>query len=141
MSLTDKQAKFVDYYIETCNATEAYRRAGYKADNENATYVSASKLLSNAKVKAEIDKRMRSKSKERIASQDEILETLTKIMRGELVERIPLGAGMGVQELVDNTPSVKDRIKAAENLGKRYGMWTEKIEHSGNVVTIVDDIR
>lgn len=141
MALTENQKRFCDYYIETGNATEAYERAGYKVKDREVAKAAASRLLTNVNLKQYIDQKMYEKDKSRIASQDEILETLTKIMRGEIVESIPIGVGMGAQELVDNTPSIKDRIKAAENLGKRYGMWTEKIEHSGNVVTIVDDIR
>ena len=35
MKLTEKQKRFADYYIETGNATESARRAGYKGKNLN----------------------------------------------------------------------------------------------------------
>ncbi len=62
-------------------------------------------------------------------------------MRGEKTEQIPVGLGEGAQQLEDKDPYLKDRIKAAELLGKRHSMWTDKVDMVGNVgVRIVDDI-
>ncbi|MCL6597956.1 MAG: terminase small subunit [Alicyclobacillus macrosporangiidus] len=139
MKLTPKQKAFADYYIETGNATESYRRAGYKARG-NAAEVNASRLLSTAKVRAYIDERMRQKDEERIASQDEILEFLTRVMRGELTEQVPVVLQNDF-EIVDKTPSLKDRTKAAELLGKRYMMWTDRqTVDATHTVTFVDDL-
>lgn len=33
--LTEMQKRFIDYYIETANATESAKRAGYKGKNLN----------------------------------------------------------------------------------------------------------
>jgi phage terminase small subunit len=97
-------------------------------------------LLSNAKVQEYIKKVVSEKSKERIASQDEVLQFLTNVLRGEETERIPMFAKDHF-ELIDNTPSIKDRTKAAELLGKRYTLWTDKTQLEGTIgVTIVDDI-
>lgn len=136
--LTPKQQAFADYYIETGNATEAARKAGYKGNNLNRV---ASENLTKLVIKNYIEERMAQKDNERVASQDEILEFLTKVMRGELTEQIPVGKGEGYFELDDKDTYVKDRVKAAELLGKRYVMWTDRQQVEGNVgVTIVDDI-
>ncbi|TCS80367.1 terminase small subunit [Tepidibacillus fermentans] len=140
MKLTEKQKRFADYYIETGNATEAYKRAGYKAKNYETIRANASRLLTNANVKAYIDTNLKQKDNERIASQNEVLEFLTKVMRGEVVEEIPV-VMKDNWEMVNKTPNVKDRVKAAELLGKRYTLFTEKVNVEGNLgVQIVDDI-
>jgi phage terminase small subunit len=138
--LTEKQKRFADYYIESGNATEAYKRA-YGSENEKTAAREGHRLMQNHKISQYIHTRMSEKDNERIASQDEVLQFLTDVMRGNVTEKVPVLAGMGVQELVDNTPAIKDREKAAELLGKRYMLWTEKVEHSGNVgVNIINDI-
>lgn len=140
MSITELQKRFADLFIETGNATEAYKRAGYKAKG-NSAEVNASRLLSNAKVQEYVNDRIAEKDEMRIAKQDEILAFLTSIMRGQVKEEFPLGLGMGEQTLVKKELEGKDRIKAAELLGKRYGMWTDKQQIDANVgVTIVDDL-
>lgn len=134
--LTEKQKRFADYFIESGNAEEAARRAGYKTPRGNAH-----KLLQNTAIRAYMDKIMDSKDKERIASQDEVLEFLTAVMRGEVIEKIPVLVGGGMQELMDNKPAVQVRKSAAELLGKRYRLFTENVNVSGNMgVTIVNDI-
>lgn len=78
---------------------------------------------------------------ETIANQQEVLSYLTSVMRGEHTEQILRGEGEGYQSLIDIEVGAKDRIKAAELLGKSHGLWTEKkeIEHKGEVA-FVDDI-
>lgn len=135
MKLTEKQKRFADYYIQTGNAEESARQAGYSARG-NTT-----KLLQNTTIREYIDKRMAEKDKERIASQDEILVYLTQVMRGEMKEETLRGLGKGYQEIEDIDVSAKDRIKAAELLGKRYAMWTDKQQLDGSLgVTIIDDL-
>ncbi|KAF3303768.1 hypothetical protein FPV24_01315 [Carnobacterium sp. PL24RED07] len=52
-------------------------------------------------------------------------------MRGEQTEQTLRDIGEGAQEIDDIDVSAKDRIKAAELLGKRYGIWTDKTELTG----------
>lgn len=133
--LTEKQKRFADFYVESGNAEESAKRAGYNARG-NTT-----KLLQNTTIRRYIDERICSKDNERIASQDEVLEFLTSVMRGQVTERIPVLVGGGIQELMDNVPAVQVRKSAAELLGKRYLLWTEKHQIEGNIgVQIVDDI-
>lgn len=109
--LTPKQKAFADYFIETGNQTEAARRAGYKQP-----HVQGNQNLDKLSVKAYIDKRMKEIESKRVATGDEVLQYLTKVMRGEEKDQFDLDA------------SLQDRTKAAELLGKRYRLFTEKVE-------------
>ena len=107
--LTEKQKRFIDFYVETANATEACRLAGYKG--KNLEVVGSQNLT---KLKEYIQERLSKKEDARIASQDEVLRTITEVMRNDLA-------------------ADKDRLKAAELMGKRYAIFTEKIEVSGEI--------
>jgi phage terminase small subunit len=135
--LTEKQKRFCDYYIETGNASEAARKAGYKGNNLNKV---ASENLAKLDIKEYIDERMKELQSKRIADQEEILSYLTSILRGEQKEETLIGLGMGEQGIDKIEVSAKDRIKAAELLGKRYSLWTDRTEITGEIVTIVDDL-
>ncbi|HSQ88113.1 terminase small subunit, partial [Romboutsia sp.] len=88
-----------------------------------------------------IDEIMESKNNDRIASQDEILEGLTRIARGIEEEEVVTITQLGEVVRTERTPTNKDKLKAWELLGKRYRMFTDKIEANINeVVTIIDDI-
>ncbi|MGG3662531.1 terminase small subunit [Bacillus gobiensis] len=138
MKVTEKQKRFCDYYIETGNATEAARKAGYNGKNLNRV---ASENLSKLVIKNYIAEKMAEKDAERIANQDEILSFLTAVMRGEVTEQTLRGIGEGAQTIDDIDISGKDRIKAAELLGKRYAMWTDKQKIEGEAqVVIVNDL-
>ena len=120
--LTERQKRFIDYYIETGNATEACRLAGYKGNNlKQIASENLSKLDEFIKVKLE------AKDKERIASQDEVLEFLTRVIRGEELDQFGLDA------------SLKDRLESAKLLGQRYGAFTHKVEHTGSIPVVIED--
>lgn len=124
--MTEKQKAFCDYYIETGNATEAAIRAGYS--NKTAKVI-GSENLTKPYLKQYIDERLAKIEDARIAKGEEVLQYLTKVMRGEEKDQFGLDA------------SLQDRTKAAELLGKRYRLFTEKIEVDGvQQVQIVDDI-
>jgi phage terminase small subunit len=134
--LTPKQKAFCDYYIELGNGAEAARRAGYKGKAHDRI---ASENLRKLEIKNYIAERMAQKDKERIASQDEVLEFLTQVLRGEVTEQVPVTL-MKEFQIIDKAPSIKDRTKAAELLGKRYALFTENLNHSGEMdVTIKVD--
>lgn len=136
--LTDKQKRFVDEYIIDLNATSAAIRSGY---SKKTAYSIGQRLLKKVEIQELIQNRMSEKEKNTIASQDEILSFLTSVMRGEVRDQIPLLSGDGYQSLTDlDETNPKDRIKAAELLGKRYALWTDKKEIEGTVgVVIIDD--
>lgn len=137
--LTEKQKRFCDYYIETGNATEAYKKA-YKNNNQRASESNGSRLLSNDKVKNYIDERLKQIESKRIADAKEVMEYLTKVLRNQEKEEVVIVSENG-PEIIKKDVSIKDRNKAAELLGKRYALWTEKVDLDGNVgVTIIDDV-
>ena len=119
-----KQKKFADEYIISGNPTQAAIKAGY---SKKYTNTNANKLLQNTTVREYIDKIMAKYDDKKIAKQEEVLEYLTCILRGEQTEETLKGAGNGVQVIDDIEVSAKDRIKAAELLGKRYGIWTDRV--------------
>lgn len=138
--LTEKQKAFADYYIESLNATDSYSKA-YQKDNRNTCQVEGCKLLRNPKVKNYIDEVMESRSENRIASAEEIMQILTDIARGVSEEEVVTFSQLGEELRTIKRPSFKDRMKASELLGKRHRMWVEKIEADVNQsVTIIDDI-
>ena len=117
---------FADEYIISLNATQSYLKA-YPNVTEDTARTNGCKLLANTNIKKYIDKRLASKEDERIMKQDEILMLLTTIARGEATEQTLKGEGNGFQILVDKGVGAKDRLKALELLGKRYGTFADKV--------------
>ena len=136
--LTIKQKKFADEYIISGNATQAAISAGY---SEKTARKIGSENLTKPDIKAYIDERMEKLEEEAIADQAEVLKFLTRIMRDEEKEEVLVNIGNFEQEIQTMKVSAKDRIKAAELLGKRYGSWTDKVDlNSSEGVKIIDDI-
>lgn len=131
--LTIKQKRFADEYIISGNATDAAIKAGYSSKYANTN---ASKLLQNTTIKFYIDERLAQLASEKIATQEEVLTYLTSVMRGETQEQTLISIGELGQTITDIDVGAKDRIKAAELLGKRHRLWTDKVEAdvSGTVV-------
>ncbi|MBY0755038.1 terminase small subunit [Clostridium sardiniense] len=121
--LTPKQKAFADYYIETGNATEAARRAGYS--KKTAAVIGTENLI-KPNIKQYIDERLKEIEDKRIAKGEEVLQYLTKVMRGEEKDQFGLDA------------SLQDRTKAAELLGKRYRLFIEKVETNVNAKIIFE---
>lgn len=130
---------FADEYIISLNATQSYLKAYPEASYETAR-ANGCTLLANTNIKAYIDEQMAKKQDERIMKQDEILRLLTSIARGEQTEQTLKGEGNGYQVLVDKDISAKDRLKALELLGKRYGTFTEKVEVKTEVSEKLADV-
>ena len=127
--LTSKQQRFCDEYLIDLNATQAAIRAGYS--KKTARQI-AQETLTKPYIKEYIDARMAEKEKQLIADQDEVLRYLTSVLRGTSTssEIVVEGTGDGCSEarIMQKNPSEKDKLKAAELLGKRYGLYTEKVE-------------
>lgn len=129
MAMTAKQKRFCDEYLIDLNATQAAIRAGY---SENTARKIGQENLTKLDIKKYIEERMAEKESELIATQDEVLKYLTSVMRGtsmsEIVVVEGVGEGMSRASRMEKAPDEKERLKAAELLGKRYGLYTEKIE-------------
>lgn len=139
--LTLKQQRFADEYIISGNATEAYKKAGYSVASDNIASVEGQKLLRNPKVKTYLDKKLSELSSNKIAEQQEVLEFLTSIMRGEETEQILRNVGDFTQEITDIKISAKDRIKAADILNKVYQAREDKKVANADRIIIVDSWR
>ena len=142
MALSDREKLFADFYIKLGNAYQAALQAGYA----KSTAKDASKWINpeenlkkpngKSKYKPEVrkymDARMAEKESELIADQDEVLKYLTSVMRGESQSEVVVveGVGEGCSEArtMEKAPDEKERLKAAELLGKRYGLYTDKVD-------------
>lgn len=131
--LTIKQKRFADEYIISGNATDAAIKAGYSSKYANTN---ASKLLQNTTIKSYIDERLAQLASEKIATQEEVLTYLTSVMRGETQEQTLISIGELGQTITDIDVGAKDRIKAAELLGKRHRLWTDKQEITQRTIEI-----
>lgn len=130
-----KQQRFADEYIISGNATQAAVKAGYSSKYANTN---ASKLLQNTTIKSYIDERLSQLASDKVATQEEVLTYLTSVMRGETQEQTLCSIGELGQEVIDIDVGAKDRIKAAELLGKRFRMWTEKVETDVTQTVVID---
>lgn len=120
-----KQRKFADEYLIDLNATQAAIRAGYSKKTAKSL---GQRLLTFVDVSAYINEQLERIHNERTADAQEVLEYLTSVMRGEHTEQALQLVGDGMQEICDIDVSAKDRLKAAELIGKRYGMFTDKTD-------------
>ena len=127
--LTAKQQRFCDEYLIDLNATQAAIRAGYSKKTANRI---GTENLSKLVIREYIENQMAEKEAALIANQDEVLKYLTSVLRGQsksteiVIEG--LGDGSTKARRMEKEPSEKDKLKAAELLGKRYGLYTEKVE-------------
>ena len=122
MKLTPKQAAFVDAYIETGNASEAARRAGYSSKTAEAM---GRENLQKPTINEAIEARQAEIRSKRTADVTEVMEFLTSVMRGEITEKVlvteAVGGGFTKAKLKEKPPSVADRTKAADHILKRFG--------------------
>lgn len=143
--MTDKQMLFVEEYLKSLNGTEAYMAVYTHVKNRNSAKVNASRLLARPDIRAFVDKKLQEMHDEKTADAKEVLEYLTSVMRGEtqseVVTVVGIGDGLSEARNVLKAPEERDRLKAAELLGKRYRLFTEKVDLEAEVgVVIVDDI-
>ena len=138
--LTAKQQRFCDEYLIDLNATQAAIRAGY---SEKAARQIGTENMAKPSIKEYIDQRMEAKEKSLIADQDEVLKYLTSVLRGEseseeiVVESI--GDFMTEARTMKKAPSEKDKLKAAELLGKRYSLFKDSVKIDVTPVVIGGD--
>jgi phage terminase small subunit len=117
VKLTPKQKAFCEYYIETGNALDSARRAGYKQPQ-----IQGHENLEKHRIKSYIEERMKSKEEKRIMDADEALELLTCIARGEATETVVTPSGKKEIKEAD----INQRIKAIDSLMKRFNVVVDK---------------
>lgn len=116
IKLKPKELTFAEEWLKTTNATQSAIKAGYSA---RTAYSAGNRLLKKVDVKQYIDERLAEMKESSIADTNEVMQFLSSTMRGDIPDQFGLD------------PALNDRIKAAELLGKRYKMFTDKQEISG----------
>ena len=135
---------FADEYLIDLNATRAYKAVYKSIKNDETARANGSRLLTNANVKEYIDKQLERIHNEKTADAQEVMEYLTSVMRGEseaevvVVEGIAKGVSKAVK--VQKAPEERERLKAAELLGKRFGIFKENLNIEVEPITIVEDL-
>ena len=139
--MNERQKRFVAEYIKDYNATQAAVRAGY---SERTAYSQGNRLLKNIEVKKAIEELQNEIRKENIAEAIEVEEFLSLAMKGEIEEEVVVTENIGDYEsrarVIKKQLSARERIKAAELLGKRYGLFRENVDLDITGVQIIDDI-
>ena len=139
--LTEKQKRFCEEYLIDLNATRAYKAVYKNCKKDESARVNGSKLLTNTNIKAYIDEKLEEIHSKNTADAREVIEYLTSVMRGESTAEIVVVEGMGDGNSkavkVNKAPDEKERLKAAELLGKRFGLFKEKVEIDGNVPVVI----
>lgn len=116
IKLKPKELIFAEEWLKTTNATQSAIKAGYSA---RTAYSAGSRLLKKVDVKQYIDERLAEMKENSIADTDEVMQFLSSTMRGDIPDQFGLD------------PALNDRLKAAELIGKRYKLFTDKQEISG----------
>lgn len=122
--MTAKRRFFCEEYIISLNATQAAIKAGY---SEKTAQVISAELMQLPEIKEYIAQRMADKESELIAKQDEVLKYFTSVMRGESRSSVLARQFDGSEKVIEKPPDEKERLRAAENLAKRYGLNIEEI--------------
>jgi len=137
-----RQKQFVTEYVIDYNATQAAIRAGY---SQKTAYSIGQRLLKKVEVQNALEELQKRKRRENISEAEEVEEFLSISMRGELEEEVVVveGTGEGCSDarIINKQISARDRLKAAELLGKRYGLFTDRLQLDPDaLVRIIDDI-
>lgn len=157
--LTQKQENFCLAYIETGNASEAYRRA-YNADcmKSETVNVKASQLLKQDKIRVRLEELQEQAEKKAIVTKEYVLQKMVDIAEMDVKDILnddmsfrPVGewpktwcqflSGVDIIELQSNDDVARiikkikwpDKVKNLELIGKHLGMFTDKLEVKGSV--------
>lgn len=143
--MTEKQKRFCDEYLTDFNATQAAVRAGY---SKKTAYSIGEENLRKPEIKEYIEKRMAEKESQLIADQDEVMRYLTAVMRREKMESVVVTLNtektsyvpdengtmrkqtvkQEIPQIIEIPAQLRDANKAAELLGKAYGIYTDKVD-------------
>lgn len=129
-----RQKRFCDEYLMDCNAKQAAIRAGY---SPKTAYSIGNENLNKPELKAYIEEQLEKIHNEKTADAQEVLEYLTAVMRGQHTEQVLKLVGEGVQTITDIDVAAKERIKAAELIGKRYGLFKDNLDVGGAIPVVI----
>ena len=141
--MTESQKRFADEYIIDLNATRAYKAAYPAVKNDATAAANGSRMLTNAKVKNYIDQRLAEIQSGKTADAKEVMEYLTAVLRGkstaEVVVVENIGDYMSKARKLKKSPDEKERLKAAELLGKRHGIFTDRLKVDTPIPVVIRD--
>lgn len=139
--MTEKQKRFCDEYLIDLNGTRAYKAAYPSVKSDKTAGANAARLLGNASVRAYLDAELEKLHNAKTADAQEVMEYLTTVLRGESSASVVVvegeGDGCSSARIVQKPPDEKERLKAAELLGKRFGLFTEKVNLEGNIPVVI----
>jgi len=121
--------KFISEFLKTGSSEKAGAAVGY---DKSTVW----RLMHNPEVRKMMDEELEKMRSADIADKVEVMKYLTKVMRGEITEQVAVLVGNGEQELKEKAVGAKERNKAAELIGKRYGLFVEKIDLTSNGQTL-----
>ena len=119
--LNERRKKFISAYLETLNASEAARKAGYKGRADQIGH----RLLRNVEIRAIISQELDSI----IGSEKDTIKRLVLVELKDEALRTHI-----VESKIEGNPVTKlnpNRMKALELLSKYVGILVEKHEHTG----------
>jgi hypothetical protein len=150
--LSRLESAFVDHYLADPrgNASEAAKKAGYKSDNPEALWATASRLLRRVRVRNEIARRLGTS----VASSTEVLEILSRHARSDLTDlldnngdfdlkrakrlrilkklkvktRFEKDSEGNLNPVTEQEFEIHDPQAAADKLGKFHGLWLDRVE-------------
>ena len=144
--LTLKQQKFIDEYIISGNATEAYKKAYPNVKKDETAAQAGSRMLRNVKVAAELANRVKEAKDGRIMDVQEALAISSSIARGEVQrsysKQYDRVEGKVIKEVdYEFAPAIEERQRSLEHILKVNGAFLDRKEITGDIaVTFVDDI-
>lgn len=132
--MTEKQKLFCDEYLKDkeLNASAAYRRVFKNCKKDSAVRAGASSLLAKEEIKEYINRKLEEIHDENTADAKEVMEYLTSVMRGQSESEVLKLDGDGYQSVIKKHPEERDRLKAAELLGKRFGLFKDGVIVDGD---------
>lgn len=140
--MTKKQKRFCEEYLIDCNATQAAIRAGYSKKTAKSI---GQENLTKPDIKAYINEKLKEMQNKNIADATEVMEYLTSVLRGESLSEVVVveGTGEGCSNAIrmNKAPDEKERLKAAELLGKRYSLFKDNMTLEIEPVMIIDDLK
>lgn len=132
--MNPKQKRFCEEYVVDMNAAQAAVRAGY---SRRAARNQGNRLLAKAEIREYIDELLEQLRAESISDAREIMEYLTAVMRGEQTSNVLCMVGEGKQSVIAKLPDQRERLRAAELLGRRYGLFTDRFKLDDSVPVVI----
>ena len=133
-----RQKRFCDEYLVDCNAKQAAIRAGY---SEKTAHSIGIENLNKPELKAYIDEQLEQLHSEKIADAAEVMMYLTSVLRGQASSEVVVvegcGEGYSTARRIDKAPDEREKLKAAELLGKRFGLFKDNVNLTGAIPVVI----